>query len=205
MGASTQFRSYWDAYGGFSAVMRSRYFWLAVVLTAATYPWWVNKPWWERVLAIEPTMLGFSLGGYVVLLGVGSEKFMELLARAGRENGSAFVGVSSAFVHFIIVQFVSLISALLFVATEETFWSTPGWKNCGCLYTVRIAQQSVTLLLFYYSLTTGIAATLRIFSLSNLYVAMVRTSPPDRGEEKSSPLYVTVVAEQSDEHRKKDT
>lgn len=189
------FRSYWSIYGGTAAVLSSGYFWTAVGLTCATYQWWLNSNWWERVLAIEPSMLGFSLGGYVMLLAVGSERFMELLAKAGEVTSSALVGVSAAFVHFIMVQFASLVLALIFIASEETFWTTHKWQASPCLHMARAAQEGVTMLIFFYTLTTGIAATLRIFSLTHLYVTMVRASCEELGESVEHPLFVKIVPE----------
>lgn len=190
------FRNYWDVYGGFSAVFKSRYFWGAFGLTVLTGPWWFGGSWWERVLAIEPTMLGFSLGGYVMLLAVGSERFMELLAKAGQESGSALVGVSAAFVHFIMVQFMSLVLALLFVASQERFWAAHNLQTSLWLKGARAVQEGVTMLVFFYTLTTGMAATLRIFSLTNLYVAMARQPHELPGESAANPLFVTLVEPQ---------
>lgn len=195
MSLTPRFRSYWANYGGTKAVFSSPYFWAACSLTLITYRWWSSHNWWERVLAIEPSLLGFSLGGYVLLLAVGSERFMELLARAGPEDDSALIGVSAAFVHFIAVQFSALLLAIVFVATEEAFWSSVNFSSMPCMRTLRTSQAGLSILAFFYSFTTGIAATLRIFSLTNLYAAMARhaQSTMERGASKDNPLYVTIV------------
>ena len=57
------------------------------------------------------------------------------------------------------------------------------------------------MLVFFYTLTTGMAATLRIFSLTNLYVAMARQPHELPGESAANPLFVTLVEPQPDSHR----
>jgi hypothetical protein len=174
MSGVTAFRSYWSVYGGFGAVFASAYFWAAVSLTAVTSFWWLHGIWWDRVMAITPNILGFSFSGYLLLLAVGSEDFMKLLARAGGRE-SALMDVSATFVHFIVVQFTALILTLLFIAVDEGYWSKSGSSHspCDCIYYFRSAHEGLAVLAFWYSITTGFAATMRIFGLTNLYTAMV--------------------------------
>src|SRR5699024_306750 len=105
----------WSAYGGIKALLLSPYFHAAVILTAVTAPTWMHPSWWELPIRVMPSVLGFSLGGYAIWLAIGDRRFRELIAGEGRgEKTSPFMMVNAAFVHFIILQFLSILYAIVF-------------------------------------------------------------------------------------------
>jgi hypothetical protein len=57
--------------------------------------------------------LGFSLGGYALLVAVGDENFRALISGEDEDGEpSPYMEVNAAFVHFILMQLLSLIFAL---------------------------------------------------------------------------------------------
>ncbi|MBE0672639.1 MAG: hypothetical protein IH588_18845 [Anaerolineales bacterium] len=182
-GVRNIFRRYWDVYGGRSALFRSPYFQLSAVLAAVMFPaWlpsWADSKWWELVISIMPNVLGFSLGGYAIWLGFGSEKFMAFLcAKEETEERSVYIHASSTFLHFIILQVLALLTALIarsmFFTVDETnvlvvklgrigvdayniFWIM---AHIGCF---------VGYWLFIYSLLAALAAAMAVFRVSSWY------------------------------------
>jgi phage FluMu protein Com len=78
--AAKIYGKYWIAYGGWQAMKRSPYLHAAIVLLVLTTPFWVCRAWWEQVISVIPSLLGFTLGGFAMFLGFGNKKFLALLA-----------------------------------------------------------------------------------------------------------------------------
>lgn len=165
------FRQYWSLYGGLGAILTSPYFHFSVILALVVSPY---DGWADQALEIMPNILGFSLGGYAILLAFSNERFLSIISSG---TNSAFLSVSSTFAHFIFVQ----ISTILFAFT---YGASPISKLPDCLklyiaelipYSVNIyhglliATPFIGLLLLIYSLTTALAATMSIFRMSIWY------------------------------------
>ena len=74
-GAFKIFRKYWSLYGGTKAILTSPYFHVSLLLAVICSPY---PKWQESTLTIVPSILGFSLGGYAILLAFSNEKFLSL-------------------------------------------------------------------------------------------------------------------------------
>ena len=166
------FKQYWELYGGAKAVLTSPYFHLSLILTLITG---VNQDWYEKTLSITPSILGFSLGGYAILLAFSNEKFLTIISK--RDGISPFLSISSTFVHFIIVQVTAILFAFLYYSSPITnlpnelkvwlAYNIPYLKNI--YHYMLIFTQFLGVLLFVYSLTTALAATMAIFRMSIWY------------------------------------
>ena len=76
----------------------------------------VEKRWdWQgTVIATLPSILGFSLGGYAILVGFGDAAFFSIICKKmAEEKYSLYMRVNASFLHFILVQCVALIYAVL--------------------------------------------------------------------------------------------
>src|SRR6185295_12041303 len=62
------FARYWQAYGGWRALFRSLYLHVAIIITCLLWGRWTMAGWWEMPLAVLPNIIGFSVGGYALLL-----------------------------------------------------------------------------------------------------------------------------------------
>lgn len=122
LGSNNIFARYWNAYGGASSFFISYTFWLAIALTYFLKTAWLfdpclkisPPPWWESALSILPNLLGFSLGGYLMWLGVGSASFRSWLHRSSNDGSpTVYMNVSATFLHFVCAQIIALMLAFI--------------------------------------------------------------------------------------------
>lgn len=147
------FGKYWTIYGGLSAMLKSAYLHAAVVFSALAYPLWSGKDsdWPSIALGVTPSILGFALGGYAVLFAFGDEKFRLIISGPDKDGrASPFMEANAAFVHFIVVNVVSLAFAVLLKAWPHACLPIMGFAFC----------------VFSYSLFTALAAVMGIFHVA---------------------------------------
>lgn len=171
------FQAYWKGYGGWRALVCSPYLHLAVVLTLLMNGTWTVGGWWSDPLSVLPNLIGFTLGGYAILMAFGDEEFRKLLAGTDSpEKNSPFIGVNVAFVHFILVQISALLVALVAKA-HPLSTAFPDLKNyiadCKALLALRgIVGNSFWFFgyfLFIYAMLSAIAAVASIFRVARWY------------------------------------
>lgn len=166
-------KNYWNMYGGFNALLTSPYVHISLLITILLYRQWISPNWWDVVLDITPSILGFALGGYAILISFGDLKFHELISGSKDGNRSPYLGTSSNFVHFILVQIIALLTAVIL----KTFYSPPikllivlfDYLNLPLMEImnwIRLTLWAGSFFLFVYSLLTALAATLQIFNVS---------------------------------------
>lgn len=147
------FGKYWKIYGGLSAMLKSAYLHGAVLFTVLAYPLWTDKNanWADIALGVTPSILGFALGGYAVLFAFGDEKFRLIISGPDKDGrASPFMEANAAFVHFIIVNVVSLAGAVLIKAWPHVYLPFMGLAFC----------------IFSYSLFSALAAVMGIFHVA---------------------------------------
>ncbi|WP_058968061.1 hypothetical protein [Type-D symbiont of Plautia stali] len=167
---------YWKIYGGTYAVIRSRYFWCAIFMTVVLYPSWAHQGWWNDILSLMPNLLGFSLGGFAMWIAIGDEGFKKVITGDEEtENGvveySPYMSVNATFVHFILLQLMTIITALVTKAYSGILV-----KNAFMYYYLGISYKYILLgfsfiayFLFVYSVFSALAAVLAIFRVSSWY------------------------------------
>ncbi len=169
---------YWSAYGGFRALFTSAYLYVAIILSAAMAPAWLNNPWHEIVLSVMPNLLGFSLGGYALLIAVGDESFRALISGEDEDGEtSPYMEVNASFVHFILMQLMSLILALFAYAYYFELDKNGVVYKYIIEYEIPLMQIAavgnyIGFTFFIYALLTSIAATLSILRVSSWYDKM---------------------------------
>lgn len=170
------FGRYWSAYGGISAFIKSPYLHMALVLLALTYKTWTQVNWWDISIAVLPNLLGFTLGGFAVFLAFGDDKFRELLIQNdedeseddGAVSGSSlYVELCATFVHFILVQISAFLTAIVAKSLNFPYEWCPCFKEFANNLT--IAFWGLGFLLFLYSMTSIIAATMHLFRTATWY------------------------------------
>lgn len=157
----------WDIFGGLKGVVRSKDFWCSVLLTVACLHLWTTDRWYDTALSVLPNLLGFTLGGFAIFLGFGSDGFREMIAGED-ERESPYMSVSAAFVVFILVQLVATLYALLCKALD---FPAPATLQALApyLHAAQPAAFGVGFLLFVYSLMLTLRAAMRIFRLSRWF------------------------------------
>jgi hypothetical protein len=172
------FRIYWDNYGRWKALFASGYFWTSLVLTVVCYRLWSKDGWWDDIIAIVPSLVGFSLAAFAMLLAFTNEKFLKIVTfpipgnDPAKPGASVYASTGTAFVHFILIQFIALLSALVCKAffTEVPPWLAEVTKQFGLSIKAFVCFTHVFWFLAYwcflYSILSGVAATMRVFMLA---------------------------------------
>lgn len=159
------FVAYWKAYGGWTALLGSPYLHLSVVISAALFGWWGNPGWWTNSISLISSLLGFSLGGFAILLTLGNETFMRVMSAASSPDKTPsktpLLILSSSFVHFILVQAVAILLAL----TAESFYKIPAplWMPWLGADLVRVTYWGISAFATIYAVCCALAATQYIF------------------------------------------
>lgn len=165
---------YWSAYGKLAALISSPFLHSAALLTMLCFPLWWAKDWWDKSLSILPSVLGFSIAGFALLLGVGNDRFRSLLGvkREGR-NHSTLSKTSAGFFHFVLIQALALAVAL--IASGRPLSVMLAALDASELLGAKILHITAKLFRFTgffllcYSLMTALAATLSIFRLATVF------------------------------------
>lgn len=148
---------YWKSYGGRKDLLLSPYlhisacFSLVATLIHFFSPSWL---WFDLAKDILPNLLGFSLGGYAVLLTFGNKEFVKAI-RGPEEDGSPspFMQVNGAFVHFIVLQAITLLYGIFFKVLGINWFIVAFFGY----------------LLLAYSIFSLVAATLAILNVANWF------------------------------------
>ncbi len=150
------FKLYFSVYGGAASILYSPYLHASIIISVIVYP--VSRKsdalWFDLVTSILPNLLGFTLGGYAILLAFGNEGFRDLITGKEKDgSASPFMKVNGAFIHFIVVQAVSILYAVIGKVAEIT-------KGIGAW---------LGFVLLIYSLFTAVAAGLAILNLADWF------------------------------------
>lgn len=151
---------YWKLYGGWSALYRSPYLHVAVLFSLLSIPLWKPNPdstlaaWYDTAIAVLPNLLGFTLGGFAILLAFGNEKFLSKISGEDKDGSpSPYLNLCGSFAHFIIIQVVAL-----FFAFFAQAWSMNSWY-----------MSIFGLAFFYYAILTSVMATFAILNMSKWF------------------------------------
>lgn len=149
---------YWKAYGGFPSLIRSPYLHFAALFTLITWPLWNGKEspssWFDITLSVLPNVLGFTLGGYAILLSFGDASFRRIISGADHDgSASPFMVLNSTFIHFILIQVISILLALFGKA----------WGMTSGTYA------AIGFACFVYSITTAAAAAMAVLNVADWF------------------------------------
>ncbi len=163
---------YWKAYGGFRAIFKSVFFYVAVLLSAILYPAWSQQGWWDTVLSVMPNLLGFTLGGFAMWVAIGDENFKATIAgTSSSEEPSPFMKVNATFAHFIFLQILSVFLALINKAYNITLPNDHAfvviWGNYVNQATLLFYY--ISYFVFIYALLSSIASVVALFRVSSWY------------------------------------
>jgi hypothetical protein len=150
-----EIKEYWTAYGGGRDFGRSPYLVLSVLFALGICFFKSDEwEWYNQSLSILPNLIGFSLGGYAVMLAFGDRRFQD--AVRGKGSGgtpSPYLKISATMAHFVLVQIITLLLSVCCASGELT---NPVLNFFGTV-------------LFVYSILLGISATFSIFFMSRMY------------------------------------
>jgi len=161
----------WQITGGLKMNIRSIDFWLAVFVWLLCSRYWILYPWWDQVISVMPNLLGFTLGGFAIFLGFGSDAFRGVISDDD-EYKSPYISVSAAFLIFVSMQLAALLYAL---AARGTHFDIPICLKPLELWLLRgeLLFSGFGYFLFIYSITLAFRSAMRIFRLSRWYHAFI--------------------------------
>lgn len=165
-------RKYWQGYGGVKGLFSSFYFLLALVFTLLNFFSWSSPGWWEIVLSVIPTLLGFTLAGLAVFLSMDSGFSKVIAGQGGKKKTSPFISLVTAFVHFIVVQALAFVYAL----TARSLYVRVDWLPSiyyEVLPYLNLLGGFVGYFLFLYSVFLVLGATFSIFRASSWYESYI--------------------------------
>lgn len=151
------FREAWQIYGGWKALLSSPYFYGAVLLTAACRSLWSQPEWWNISYALLPSLIGFLIAAFALILATGDDRFKRIVANTSKNDPhSALDDLAASFLHFIVIQIFALVFALIANASSsrdhfDTFSTMLG---------------AFGFFLLAYSIACGLSAVLKIFLLA---------------------------------------
>lgn len=163
----------WQAYGGLKGLLCSPYFWSSAAATVVIQCFAVeNWKWYTTSLAVLPNLLGFSLGGYAVLLAFGDGRFLDAMrGPEPDEEYSPYLQASASLAWFVLAQILALIVSVFFEFTVSTPRPGSAWE------TLQGVGFFLGCWLFVYSMFLSLAATLSIFFLSRMYDLLPKDQP----------------------------
>jgi hypothetical protein len=118
-------KEYWIVYGGWRAFWASPVLWTAFLVNAILYPLWIRGTWADAAISILPNVLGLSIGAMAIILAFPTTRIFSIMTEDGRTD-SFYLDLSSRLTHFIVIQVVALIFALMGKAYEFTILSFIG-------------------------------------------------------------------------------
>lgn len=175
---------YWALYGGFGALIKSAYFHMAIAISAIGYKFWYFPEWWEMPFSIIPSMLGFSLAGYAIFLAFGNDEFRSFLVKAKIRDSSAFVSLTATFMHFVLLQVLSLLLSFVAKFLFSITVTLPSLLADGLFFLQKLFW-FFCFVLFIYSITTSLASVIAIFRIVRLfdtYIKIVERRKSDAAE-----------------------
>jgi hypothetical protein len=157
----------WRIIGGWTEMRRSWHFWVAVFIWAVSSPGWTTPEWWKDVISVLPNLLGFTLGGFAIFLGFGSDAFKEMISSEDEERAE-YLSVSAAFLSFVGVQVAALLWAL---ACSATWQPMPSWllPAAPVFAYGKYLFWGAGYFLFVYGVVLTAVVALRVFRLSRWY------------------------------------
>ena len=178
-GPAHMFKFYWRAYGGIRGIFCSLYFYTALLICFLLYPTWSKVGWWSDPIGLLPNIIGFTLGGYAIFTAFGDEKFKSLIAGQNEDGKtSPFINANATFVHFILLQIIAVILAIIGKSWFSKLLFT-SLDNTPAFYIFSF----ISYFIFTYALLSTIAATMAILRLAEWYDIFVKAQKENHNDD----------------------
>jgi uncharacterized membrane protein len=170
----------WVSMGGTGAIWKSFDFRVALAVSLLCWPAWLAPEWWEKAISVLPNLLGFTLGGFAIFLGFGSDQFKELIARKD-EAKSEYLSVSSTFLFIVAVQVVGLLYAII---CESLWVPTPTLLKpiSHIIPYLNYLAWFIGFFLFMLGIVLSLRAAIRIFRISRWYNSFLVFNTEERDD-----------------------
>lgn len=163
------FREYWQKYGGLNSLLNSPYLQVAILITLFTYGFWYKHSWWEQSFSILPSILGFTLGGFAIFLGFGSDEFKKIMSK--KEHGtSPYLDMVTSYTHFVLIQLLAIIFAIIAQGANQV---NPFNIDDALNSVLKLVSGFIGYGLLVYSLLLSLAVCLAIFDLASVFAEYI--------------------------------
>mgnify|MGYP003546720990 CR=1 FL=1 len=164
-----KFPDYFEAYGGLNALVKSKYFWLATILTVFLSRYFTTPNWWALATSILPDLVGFSIAGVAIFVSLSSDSLRSFIAGSKPEENhdSPFMTFMAMFTHFLVIQLLALLFAIVAQALYE---ARPALNNplSGLADDLRNPFWLLGGFLFCYAISLCIALSIEIYRLARI-------------------------------------
>lgn len=165
---------YKDA-GGFKFVFGTIYLYLAIFLSFIFFDRSYQSSWPETAINIFPSLVGFSLATFAIVLAIfGSENIAKLATKKDGQKVSPLAKLTALIVHAALVQITALIIAfgLKQDGMCKSTWSDCGWQSIPFYICENVDVRSEVyifgLFLTIYGLLLIVSTLLAVFQTSKL-------------------------------------
>ena len=107
--------TYWKLYGGWRALLFSPYLAAAFIVAIPCVGLWqpgADATWADTSISVLPSLMGFSMAGMAIMLAFSHPESLRAVTQKGKGN-SYFLKVAASLCHFLVVQIVALLCALV--------------------------------------------------------------------------------------------
>lgn len=160
-------------YGGIRSLLKSYYLWLSVILTVIM-SFGDLSTWQDKTLSIVPSLMGFSIASFAVILSVLNATQTPKLLYGKDGRPSAILRIASLVAHAVIIQFAALSTALIYsfmhnttaVHIDDTVYTMCGINAIVSAIpaTVRIVGTFLTV----YGILLVVASALSVFRIFHI-------------------------------------
>ncbi len=163
--------SYWQAYGGISTLLKSKFFYISVILTWVCYPVWSKPEWWGQVVSVLPTILGFTIAAFSIFLSLGNRIYKGAMhKRKASGRVSLYLKICAIFAHQMFVQAGAVLLAIVLPALyQRQIPVSEPWVTLN--EWARVGSWAFAYFLFIYGILLVVAGGLNIFSIATLIQA----------------------------------
>jgi hypothetical protein len=118
----------------------------------------------EIAVGVLPNLLGFTVGALAIVLAFSSAAVFATLAERGQPQ-SFFMKLTGSLIHFILVQVLALVAAIIARMTDKTF------------------IEFVSLFLLFYAVIVTFAAGIQLFLTALIYNAKASLEPKQKSSD----------------------
>jgi len=143
------------------------------------------------ILSIMPSLLGFVLGGYAIIIGFGNEKFMKSTAKISVENPISFYQKFSSVFAFSILCFGTAL-VFAFVIILFSFIIIPEFVPVIIIQCINFSTLFILMFTSIYSILQIPVMILNIFTFSQTnHINLVSQNLKDENDKQKVPMKKT--------------
>lgn len=181
-------RKLYRHYGGLSAIVKSSYFWVSILLAAMSYKSIANAEWADRAMSVMPSLTGFTIAAFAIIFAILEPDMLRKLIAADDNGRSPIAEIAASIGHAIFIQVSAMILALssklvdltLIIETVEDWICSFGYSSSLFLRGMNWLEyffSAIGLFFTYYGVLLVLAAILSIFRMQLIVAGVTKAKP----------------------------